>query len=65
MANGKLKKVNFSALTSDVISEVLRGNIFELVRNKRPYGVFLVRKPRTEAEVEELAELLRETIKPS
>ena len=58
----KPAKVNFSDLTTDVISEILRGKIYEIARNKKPWGVFLIRKPQTEEEIERLVELLREIV---
>lgn len=56
----QLGKVNYSSITSEVLAEIHSGKVFEVVRNKRPDGVFLVRKPQTEDEVQALAETLRQ-----
>jgi hypothetical protein len=55
----KLERIAYSAFTSDVFAQVLRGKVFELVRNKRPSGIFIVRKPQSEAELLELVDILR------
>lgn len=59
MTQLQLAKVNYSAITNDTLAEVHSGKVFEVIRNQRPDGVFLVRKPQTEEEVQALAELLR------
>lgn len=55
-------QVNSSGINGKVLNEVLRGEIYEIVRNKEPWGVFLVRRPRTPEEAQALVEKLTQAL---
>lgn len=59
MAALNVEKVNFSAIDGEVLAQIHDGVVFEVVRNKRPDGIFMMRRPQSEQEVEEFAEMLR------
>lgn len=63
MAALNIEKVNFSAIDGEVLAKIHDGVIFEVVRNKRPDGIFMMRRPQSDQEVEEFAELLRLVMK--
>lgn len=62
MAEKQLGKVNYSAITSDVLVQIQKGHIYEIVRNKRPEGIFLIPRPGTPEELQELVNLLSKTL---
>lgn len=55
-------QVNSSGINAKVLNEVIGGEIYEIVRNQQPWGVFLVRRPRTRAEAQALVEKLTEVL---
>lgn len=56
-------QVNSSGITAKVLGDVLSGEVYEIVRNQQPWGVFLVRRPRTAEEAQALVEKLTTVLK--
>lgn len=56
-------QVRSSEINGRVLNAVLQGDVYEIVRNKEPWGVFLVRRPRTAEEAQALVEKLTAVLK--
>lgn len=55
-------QVNSSGINAKVLNDVIGGEVYEIVRNQQPWGVFLVRRPRTKAEAQALVEKLTDAL---
>lgn len=55
-------QVRSSEINGKILNAVLRGEVYEIVRNKEPWGVFLIARPRNQAELQALVEKLTDSL---
>lgn len=56
-------QVRSSEINGKILNAVLRGEVYEIVRNKEPWGVFLIARPRSQAELDALVQKLSDVLK--